>query len=85
MTNLIQQIVSLGETLADHQGRTHWTISKLISSKSDLLHRLQGGADISTRTYERTLQNFSSVWPADLEWPADVPRPDVPSKERKAS
>lgn len=75
MTKLIQQIVSLGETLAEHQGRSHWTVSKQVSTKSDFLHRLQNGADVSTRTYEVTLERFSEIWPEELEWPRAVPRP----------
>jgi hypothetical protein len=76
MTTLIQHIVSLGETLADHQGKTHWTVSKLVSSKSDFIHRLKIGGDMNTRTYQATLQRFSDIWPdQDLCWPSDVPRP----------
>ena len=85
MTKLIQQIVSLGETLANHQGIKHWSVSSQVSSKSDLLDRLHKGGDMSTRVYERTLQRFAEIWPADLEWPADIPRPDVSRTERKAS
>lgn len=77
MKTLIQQIVSLGETLADHHCTKHWTISKLVSTKSDFLHRLHNGADMGTRTYEATLQRFSDIWPDDLQWPHDIPRPSV--------
>lgn len=75
MTSLVQHIVSLTETLADHQGNTHWSVSKLVSSKSDFVHRLMNGRDMNTRTYESAMQRFADIWPADLAWPTDVPRP----------
>ena len=75
MTSLVQHIVSLSETLADHLGNTHWTVSKLVSSKSDFVHRLKQGRDINTRTYESAMQRFADIWPADLAWPAGIPRP----------
>ena len=38
--------------------------------------RLCSGADITTRRATRIVQWFSDHWPTDLEWPADIPRPD---------
>jgi hypothetical protein len=85
MTKLIQQIVSLGETLAVHIDKSHWSVSSKVSSKSDLLHRLQNGGDVSTRTYEKTILRFSEIWPEDLEWPRDIARPKFTPEKRKAS
>lgn len=82
MTLLIQQIVSLGETLAEHEGKTHWTVSKMVSTKSDFLHRLMKGSDINTRTYVATMERFSEIWPSDVAWPKDIPRP---AKARSAA
>lgn len=42
-------------------------------------------AGCTLRTYEKLVLWFSTNWPADLEWPEDVPRPDVDDKMRRAS
>ncbi|MEO0678827.1 MAG: hypothetical protein AAF192_00265 [Pseudomonadota bacterium] len=34
-------------------------------------------------TFERVVQEFSDIWPAALEWPADIPRP-TPTKREAA-
>lgn len=75
MNRLTQQIVSLSETLQNHEGIGHWAVSMRITSKGDFIHRLKNNADIRTGTYLAALQKFSDIWPDDLEWPADIPRP----------
>lgn len=75
MTTLVQHIQTLAGSLAAHNGVTHWTISKMVSSKSDLIHRLDQGGDINTKTYETVMQRFHDAWPDDLEWPTEIPRP----------
>lgn len=73
-----EQLVLLAETLADHQGVTHWAISSRFTSKGDTFHRLaKPGADLRTTTYFRLLGQFAASWPDDLEWPSGVPRPSV--------
>ncbi|WP_157057555.1 hypothetical protein [Loktanella sp. 3ANDIMAR09] len=80
MTVLTQHIVSLSETLASHQGVSHWAVSSQVSSKGDLIHRLMNDGDVNTRTYETVMKRFDAIWPADLAWPADVPRPSSKGK-----
>ena len=75
-----QQLVALAETLAQHQGVTHWAISTRMTSKGDFFVKLRRGADVRTATYARLLDRFSAEWPADLDWPADVPRPEAPAQ-----
>jgi hypothetical protein len=82
MSSAKHHILTLAARLAAHQGVTHWAISMRLAGKGDFLHRLaKPRADCRTSTYERAMQFFSKTWPADLEWPSDVPRP-VPAGPR---
>ena len=72
------QIVELAERLAAHQGVTHFAISMRIFGKGDFFKGLKGGRDCRTRTAVRALGWFTKNWPADLDWPSDIPRPQAP-------
>ena len=45
------------------------------ASQARLVDRLRAGRDITTRRAERIIQWLSNHWPADAEWPPDIPRP----------
>ena len=75
MSTAKSNLIRLCETLSKHEGVTHWAISMRLFGKGDFFHRLRGGADVRTATYEMALGKLSRAWPADLEWPADIPRP----------
>lgn len=75
-------LVKLAEALAAHQGVTHFAISMRAMSKGDFFKRLmRPGADCRTQTAVRLTDWFSDNWPADLEWPRDIPRPPKSKKE----
>ncbi len=81
-----QQLVALAETLADHQGVTHWAISTRLMGRGDFFAKLAAGADTRTSTYTRILGQFAAIWPGDLDWPAEVPRPaPEPAPKRTGS
>jgi hypothetical protein len=76
-----QQILTLMEALAAHNGVTHFAISMRAMGKGDFFKNLmKPKADCRTRTAARLLQWFSDHWPSDLEWPRSIPRP-AKSKE----
>lgn len=75
-------LVHLAETMAAHQGVTHFAISMRAVRKGDFFKRLkERGGDCRTQTASRLMRWFSDNWPADLEWPADIPRPASSKKE----
>lgn len=80
-----EYLTKLSGLLALFTGRSEATISDKIVGHARLFSRLKDGRGCNAHTYQNVMDWFSGNWPADLEWPADVPRPDVPSKERKAS
>ncbi|MDO5648909.1 hypothetical protein [Paracoccus sp. (in: a-proteobacteria)] len=71
-----EALIALAEMLAAHQGVTHYAISMRAMGKGDFFkNMIERGYDCRTRTAARLMQWFADNWPADLEWPADVPRP----------
>ncbi|ARE38256.1 hypothetical protein RGUI_0115 [Rhodovulum sp. P5] len=84
MSRQIENILTLSARLAEHEGITHWGVSRRLSGKGDLLDRLEKGGDLRTRTAEHMLERLSALWPDDLEWPASIPRPaPVPPRHRR--
>ena len=68
-------LITLAETMAAHHGVTHFAISMRALGKGDFFKKLMAGGDCRTATATRVLARFSDNWPADLEWPRDIPRP----------
>lgn len=75
-------LITLAELLAAHHGVTHFAISMRVLGKGDFFKKLKDGGDCRTATAARVLAFFGANWPADLEWPRDIPRP---SKSREAA
>ena len=77
------ELLTLAETLAAHQGVTHFAISMRALGKGDFFKKLKvPGAGCHIRTAERLMRFFDETWPADLPWPEEVRRP---SKARQHS
>ncbi|MBU2867111.1 hypothetical protein [Pacificibacter marinus] len=76
-------LITLAETLAVHQSVTHFAVSMRALGKGDFFKKLMDGGDCRTATAAKVLAFFHTNWPADLEWPADIPRPKT-SKEEAA-
>lgn len=72
---MIKHIVVTADALAKNEGVTHWALSMRLTGKGNFLHRLSAGRDCHTGTYEAVMRKLSAMWPIDLEWPADIPRP----------
>ena len=69
-------LITLAETLAAHQGVTHYAISMRALGKGDFFKRMkEQGCDCQTRTAARLMAWFDENWAADLEWPRSIPRP----------
>jgi hypothetical protein len=76
-------LITLAETLAAHQGVTHFAISMRALGKGDFFKKLIAGGDCRTATAARVVTWFADHWPRDLEWPRDIPRP--PRSDREAA
>ena len=75
-------LIDLYAVYAKHTGLSHWRVSFLVRGDGQFFHRLGEGKSCTLRTAAQVLQWFSDHWPADLEWPRDIPRP---SKQKKGT
>ncbi|KAA2314530.1 hypothetical protein E0K93_09420 [Puniceibacterium sp. HSS470] len=74
--------ITLAETLATHEGVTHFAISMRIFGKGDFFKNLKKPrADCRMRTAARLITWFAENWPSDLEWPEGIPRPALNKKD----
>ncbi len=53
------------------------TVSKNITGDGGVYFRLSNGRSITIHRYQRIINWFSAHWPADLEWPEDIERPNI--------
>ena len=75
-------IIALAERYAQACGLRLTTVAKKSAGQARLFDRLAAGHDITTKRAERVVRWLSDRWPADVEWPPEIPRPapspDVP-------
>ena len=71
-----EYLLHLAQIYGAAKGLTQSTVSTYCSGSGDFLARLQQGCGITIRRAASVAQWFSDHWPADLDWPADFPRPD---------
>ena len=78
-------LITLAQTLAAHQGVTHYAISMRALGKGDFFKKLIDGGDCRTATAARIVAWFDQNWRADLEWPRDIPRPETTTNTGRAA
>jgi hypothetical protein len=69
------QLLTLASTFVAHSKWAAPTVSTRVFGGGAVLARIEAGGDVTTGNYERAVMWFSTNWPADVAWPADVPRP----------
>ncbi len=77
-------LTTLAANLAAHMGRSETTVAGWCGVHNRLFTRLSAGNGCRVDTYNKALSSFSELWPADLEWPRDIPRPDPRKKKEVA-
>ena len=74
-------LVELSRLYAGHLNLSHWRVSFLVRGDGTFFKRLGDGGSCTLKTAGTVLAWFSDNWPADLQWPADIPRPPKSKKE----
>jgi len=77
-------IIRLMDAAAAHNGLSAHSVGRYASGSGDFYARLLAGHDITTRRAHRVVQWLSDHWPADLDWPADIPRPALRAEDEAA-
>lgn len=67
---------------AEQRGIALSTLSRLVGSPSMAARLAEGRVTIATA--HRVTQWLSDHWPADLDWPSDIPRPAPRSEDEAA-
>lgn len=77
-------LLTLVELYAAATGKAETTVAKHAGGQAYVFQRLRDNCSITARRYNRIVQWFSDHWPADLLWPAALPRP-APSPDSPAT
>ena len=70
-----QLLVTLIHAFADARSLSVSYASRLLTGSGDTVDRVTAGASITARRAETILRRASQSWPANCDWPADIPRP----------
>lgn len=84
MKALTINLIALADAYADHRGVKTFRVGHLAAGRGAFFKALGEGCKVTTERYQRVLQWFSDHWPADLAWPADIPRPPKSTNEDAA-
>lgn len=74
-------LVRLGEAYASHLDLELSTVSTYAANDGKWLAGLKGKASCTLRKADAVMEWFSDHWPAELEWPRDIPRPPKSRKD----
>ncbi len=84
--NAIDHILAVASAFADARHLSKSRVSTLVFGEGTRLKHLRAGGDMGARRVARGLEWFSSNWPDEAEWPADIPRPpDVAQQAEPAA
>lgn len=73
----------LARAYSAHIDRGLFTVASRVGVHPKFFQRLAEGRGCHVDTFNRSMAWFDANWPADLEWPAGVPRPSAQTVKRK--
>ncbi len=74
---LREQIIVVADRYAEAAGIGRKRVSTIVLNRGSKLDDIAEGGDLTTGTFEKAMEWFSKNWPAEVDWPADVPRPCI--------
>lgn len=76
---LLEKLATVAAVFFSVSARARTSVSREVLSRGSQLDDLIAGRrDMSTATYERTMNWFAENWPSGAEWPEGIERPVVP-------
>ncbi len=70
-------ILLLAQIYRNHRGIGETSLALLIMNDRSFFSRVRYGRNNTIKTYHRITEWFSAHWPADLEWPSEIERPNI--------
>lgn len=77
----IEHIIKLARTYSSYTSLSLATVSTYAANDGKLFRRMEDGAGCTIKRANKLIRWFSAHWPADLDWPSDIPRPTPTNKE----
>lgn len=77
----IEHLTILAEAYSAHRGLKLSTVGVYAVNDGKFFDRIKAGGGCTIRTAEKVMSWFGDVYPADLEWPREIPRPPKSKKE----
>lgn len=74
-------LTRLAEAYAQHRALKLSTVSTYAANAGAFFAGLKNGNSCTFRKAQNVTAWFSDHWPADLEWPRDIPRPQKSKQE----
>ena len=82
---MVHDIEKLARAFAGHTDLKLSTIANYAVNDGKLFKRFSEGRSCTLKTATRMVDWLNQRWPADLEWPADIPRPETPQSTGDAA
>lgn len=80
----IESLKGAAQAYASHRDLKLSTIGAYAVNDGKFFYRLAKGGGCTLRTANRLLTFLAINWPEDLEWPSDIPRPQLQRQGRAA-
>lgn len=71
----VERLLDVFDAYVAHTGLSEARVSTLVFSAGHRILSLREGREIGSRRIWAAISWFSANWPADLDWPSDIPRP----------
>ena len=81
----MHDIEKLARTFSGHTHLKLSTIANYAVNDGKMFIRFEKGGSCTLKTATRMMNWLSERWPEDLEWPADIPRPETPQRSGDAA
>lgn len=76
MMTATAQLITVSDAYCAAVKRSRSRVSTIIFNEGKKLDLVAGGADLTTRSFEKAMTWFSTNWPSQTPWPDGVRRPE---------
>lgn len=77
-------LIATSDAYCTAVGLSRSRVSTVIFNDGKALDRIDGGGDLTTRSFEKAMAWFAENWPADTAWPKGVDRPGATEEQAVA-